>query len=241
MCIRDRTIRGRIDSEETLQFDLMPELTELEVRGNLRLSGFTELKRLWCSPGAIDVGGCERIGHLRVGTDSFEAPDLRHVELLDHITLGLDLSQLETIDRLKLTRTSKIREARFPPGTKLIDPQVVLWGPALTDLGNISDLEGMELLLMQRVRKPLSLEPLRQARSLRVLDIRNSPGITDLSPLVGLPKLEVLVIEDGGRDKVPPELLGKVQKLWQRGKDRNRLNQTKKKRPKSSRARRKQA
>ena len=76
----------------------------------------------------------------------------------------------------------------------------------------------MTSLMMPRVRNPVSLEPLRQAHSLRVLDIRNSPGITDLSPLVDLPNLEVLVINDAGRREIPPELIDKVQKFWRRGR-----------------------
>ena len=132
---------------------------------------------------------------------------------MDQVSLGIDIGQLETIDKIKLTRSCKIREARFPEGTELIDPRVVLWGPELTDLGNIGDLEGMTSLMMPRVRNPVSLEPLRQAHSLRVLDIRNSPGITDLSPLVDLPNLEVLVINDAGRREIPPELIDRVQKL----------------------------
>ena len=75
----------------------------------------------------------------------------------------------------------------------------------------------MTNLMMSRVRNPLSLEPLRHAQSLRVLDIRNSPGITDLSPLVDLPNLEILVIDDRSMDKIPAELTAKVQKFWRPG------------------------
>ncbi len=215
-----RFVRGRIESEEPLDVERMPKLNEVEVRGDLRLRGFTQLKRVWSSRGEVDLGDCEQVGHLRVGTHSFEAPKLRHVGLLDQITRGLDIAQLETIDRVKLTRSSKIRTVSFPPGTQLIDPRVVLWGPELTDLGNVGELEGMEMLIMPRVRNPVSLEPLRKARSLRVLDIRNSPGITDLSPLIELPNLEVLVIDDVGRKNVPPELADKVQKFWRRHQPR---------------------
>ena len=213
-----RFVRGRIESGDALNVDLMPKLNELEIRGDLHLHGFTALKRMWCSHGEFDLGECERVEHLRVSTKSFHAPNLRHVGLLDQVSLGIDIGQLETIDKVKLTRSCKIREARFPEGTELIDPRVVLWGPELTDLGNIGDLEGMTSLMMPRVRNPVSLEPLRQAHSLRVLDIRNSPGITDLSPLVDLPNLEVLVINDAGRREIPPELIDKVQKFWRRGR-----------------------
>ena len=210
-------IRGQLRADMPLDVSLMPKLSELEVRGQVRLHGFTTLKKLWCSRGEVELAGCERVDHLRVGTEAFHAPDLREVGLLDQVSLGLDIGQLTRVDKLKLNRSSKLSKVHLPPGTKLADPRVVLWGPVLTDLGNVGELEGMTNLMMSRVRNPLSLEPLRHAQSLRVLDIRNSPGITDLSPLVDLPNLEILVIDDRSTDKIPAELRAKVQKFWRPG------------------------
>ena len=154
--------------------------------------------------------------HLRVSRASFDAPDLRHVGTLDRASPDVDVSQLETLGAVKMPRASRFSGGVFPPGTELLDPTVVLWGPSVTDLGNIGELAGMEVLSMPRVSAPVSLETLRHAKELRVLDIRNSPGITDLSPLVGLPKLEVIVINDPGRFEMPPELAAMVQKFWRK-------------------------
>jgi len=212
------SIRGQITVGEPLNPDAMPNLVDVEARGGVRLVGFETLNQLWCSRGVVEAIGCRRINHLRVGVTSFSAPDLRHIGLLDRASPGVDVSQLETLDELQLNRTSKFMGGTFPEGTTLLDSKVVLWGPALTDLGNIGELPGLEILSMPRVTSPVSLETLRHATDLRVLDIRNSPGITDLSPLVDLPNLEVLVISDPERREIPPELEDRIQRIWRNGR-----------------------
>lgn len=210
-----RSVRGRVLSTEPLNPEAMPSLVSVEARDGVNLVGFSSLERLWCARGDYEILGCERIEHLRVNASSFHAPDLRHVGVLDRLGESVVVSQLETLGEVKLNLASRL-SGEFPKGTRLADPKVVLFGPAVTDLANVGDLPGMEVLLMTRVRDPISLEPLRQATDLRVLDIRNSPGITDLSPLVELPRLEVLVMTDRDRDRyeIPPELIDRVQKSW---------------------------
>ncbi len=208
------SLRGRIQLDSPITPDLLPSLAKLEVRGGVSLVGFESLERLACSTGDVSLRGCRRIDHLSVAVDTFDAPDLRHVGLLDRASPGVDVSQLDTLDQVRLNRRSKFVGGTFPSGTKLLDPKVVLWGPAITSLGNIGDLVGLEVLLMSRVTAPMSLEPLRTANDLRVLDIRHSPGITDLSPLVELPNLEVLVLSSTDAVEVPVELQGRVQKFW---------------------------
>lgn len=213
-----RTLRAQIANQETLTATRFPSLVSIEAKAGLRLEGFESMEKLWCSHGVVEVPGLRRVGHLRVIRASFDAPDLRHVGKLDRATPDVDISQFETLDEVAMSRTSRFAGGVFPKGTRLIDPKVILWGPAMTDLGNIGELAGMEVLSMPRVKAPISLETLRHAKDLRVLDIRNSPGITDLSPLVGLPKLEVLVINDPDRLNMPPELAELVQQFWRPGR-----------------------
>lgn len=208
-----RSIRGQFSVDEPITPEMMPNLVDVEARDGIRLAGFETLRSLFCYRGEVELVGCRRVEHLRASGAVFNAPDLRQVGLLEQLSVGLDVSQFETIDELKLNRTCKFRSGNFPPGATLVDPRVVLWGPDLVDLGNIGELPGLEELLMSRVRAPVSLETLRHAKDLRILDIRNSPGITDLSPLIELPRLEAIIINDPDRIDVPPELEGRIRKL----------------------------
>lgn len=209
-----RSVRGRLYSNEVITPESMPSLIELEARDGVRLAGYESLDKLWCFRGEVELLDCQRVEHLRISAKSFHAPELRHVGLLDRLSEGVDISQLETLGELKLNRTSKFTGGRFPEGTKLGDPRVVLYGPALTDLGNLGELPGLEVLIMPRVRAPISLESLRNAKDLRVLDIRNSPGITDLSPIGELANLEVLVVSSIDRFEIPERLVDCVTKYW---------------------------
>ena len=211
-----RSIRGEIVVDAAITPEMMPNLTNIEARGGIALDGFESLGKLSCNGGEVRVLGCRSIEHLSASVVRFVAPDLRHVGLLDRASPGLDVSQLESLDGLKLNRKSKFTGGVFPKGTVLLDPFVVLWGTAVTDLGNIGELAGLEVLLMSQVKAPVSLETLRHATDLRVLDIRYSPGVTDLSPLRDLPNLEVLVINDPERFDVPAELEDRVTKFWRR-------------------------
>ena len=199
------SFRGRVHGDDPISPELMPNLVDVEILGPLRVKGFESLGKVWCSRGQVELLDCTRVEHLRVSGRSFDAPDLRHIEILDQVG-SLNMSQFDTVGGVRMNRTTRFVGGRFPAGTKLLDPKVVLWGPTLTDLSNIGELEGLEVLTMLRTKNPVSLDTLRHATSLRVLDIRNSPGITDLTPLVGLPSLETIVM--GSRDSVavPPEL-----------------------------------
>ncbi len=212
------SVRGRFHDRGPLRHDNMPNLVDLEARGGIRLIGYKSMRNLWCYRGDVEMLGCRRVDHLRLSGVSVEAPDLRHVDLLDRISEGFDVAQLESLGAVKMNQTSKFSGGRFPEGTRLADPRVSLWGPGLSDLGNIGELPGLRILLMPRVRSPLSLEPLRAATDLRVLDIRFSAGITDLTPLIGLPNLEVLVIENADARDIPPELADRVVKTWRHGR-----------------------
>ena len=221
------SIRGMFRVEEPLNSDQIPKLEVVETRSDLQLHGFDSLQVLRLSRGHVELLGCERVGHLRANSGSLHAPDLRHVRLLEQVPVGFDVAQLETIGKAKLNRTNRLNAVKFPAGLTLADPKVVLWGPILTDLGNIAELDGLEELMMPRVTSPLSLEPLRAARSLRVLDIRNSPGITDLSPLIELPNLAVLVLSDAHRREVPPELADRVQRFYRANRPRGEAKKAK--------------
>lgn len=222
-----RSVRAQIRSTEPLSPEMMPNLVALEARDGVNLAGFESLDKLWCMRGNFEILGCQRVKHLRVNASSFHAPDLRHVGMLDRVGGGFEVSQLDTLGEVKLNLVSRLNGGQLPDGTRLANPKVVLYGPGLTNIGNIGELPGMEILLMTRVRSPVSLEPLRDANGLRVLDIRNSPGISDLSPLVDLPKLEVIVMttRDQERTEIPAELIDRVQKSWRS----NQLTQTTKK------------
>lgn len=209
-----KSLCGRVTVDGPITPERMPNLKNVWVRGDLRLEGFDSLDTVSCARGVVALIGCERIEHLSVAVETFDAPDLRHVGLLDRGSPGLDVSQLETLDEVKLNRRSKFVGGVFPKGTKLLNAKIVLWGPAVVDLGNIGELDGLEILLMSRVSAPLSLETLRHATDLRVLDIRHSPGITDLSPLFDLANLEILVTNEADRFDMPSELRERVKKMW---------------------------
>lgn len=220
---RLQSIRGMFRCPDALTPDEMPNLVEVETRSDLRLAGFESLQALRMSRGHVELTGCERVEHLRANSGSLDAPDLRHVGFLEQVAVGFDVAQLESIETVKLNRTNRLNGAMFPAGAKLVDAKVVLWGPGLTDFGNIPELKGLKELMMPRVKSPLSLEPLRAATDLRVLDIRNSPGITDLSPLIELPNLEVLVLSDAHRRSVPPELIDRVQRFYRANRPRQNV------------------
>lgn len=207
-----RSIRGRLFNEEPLTKSKMPSLVDLEVRGRVRLVGYESFGKLACHHGDAEVPECRRIDHLQVINTSFHAPDLRHIGTLVGLDHGVDVSRLETLDGVKLDRPSKFSGGRFPDGARLLHPKVNLSGPSLTDLGNIGELPGLEYLSLQRVQAPVSLETLRHAADLRVLDIRHSSGITDLSPLVGLRNLETIVVGTFNDRHVPEELADKIQR-----------------------------
>lgn len=211
-----RSVSGRIVTTRPLSPETMPKLAAIDARGGVRVAGFESLDRLWCSSGDYEIVGCRRVENLRVNATSFRAPDLRHVGLFGRLGESADVSQLETLREVKLNVATKLSRCHFPDGTRLVDPRVVLFGSSITDLGNIGHLSGMEILRMARVVAPVSLEPLRHANDLRVLDIRNSTGITDLSPIAELPKLEVLVLTDRDRDRydIPARLVERIQRSW---------------------------
>lgn len=208
-----RSVRGRFD-QATFTSSLMPKLVDVNAKGHLRLEGFESLRQLRCNVAHIELPGCERVDYLSVFNSSLDAPELRHVGTLVGIEPGVDVSHLQTIGGLRLNRVSKFEGGTFPEGTRLLHHKVVLWGPVLADLGNIGELPGLEMLTLLLVKAPISLETLRNASDLRVLDIRNSPGITDFSPLVGLPNLEAIVVGRSDTRQFPDELVDKVRTNW---------------------------
>ena len=210
-----RSIRGRSLTHESLRPARFPNLVDIEAKGGMKIEGFSSLGKVMCQ-GDIELHGCERIDRLQVIRGSFNGPDLRHVGELVGVGPGFDVSQLETLGAIQFSRTTKFVGGTFPPGTRLLHPKISFWGPTLTDLGNVGELPGLETLHLVRVKAPISLDTLRHARSLRVLDIRNSPGITDLSPLIGLPKLETIIMREIDELDIPAELADKVEKVGPR-------------------------
>lgn len=211
-------IRVRIENDVQLTPTRMPRLVEVEARGKLQIDGFESLQKLWCHRGVVEATGLRRVENLRLSADRFDAPDLTHVGLLERASPGFSVSQLETLDEVKMHRTSRFTGGTFPEGTRLGEPKVLLWGPLVTDLGNMGELTGLEFLSITRAQAPLSLETLRNAKDLRVLDIRFSTGITDLSPLEDLPNLEALIINDPERFDLPPRLEKLVEKRWRQSR-----------------------
>lgn len=209
-----RFVRGRLMCKEPLTPAKMPSLMKVEARGGIELEGFDSLRTLWCNQGTVSVRGLQKVDRLSVIGATVDAPDLRHVGTLVGAGPGIDIAQFETLDAVQFNRTSRLSGGRFPKGTTLLHPKVSFWGPGLTDLGNVGELAGLEILSLVRVKAPISLETLRHAKSLRVLDIRNSSGITDLSPLIGLPDLEVIVMRDVDTIDVPDELADKIRNNW---------------------------
>ena len=205
-----RSIKGRLHTVVPLRQSNIPRLVDVEARGGVRLDGFKSFRKLLCN-GDVEVRGCERIDRLQFIRGSLHAPDLRHVGELIGTGPGFDLSQLETLGAVQFSRTTKFAGGVFPPGTQLLHPKITLWGPTLTDLGNVGELPGLEILHLVRAANPISLETLRHAKSLRVLDIRNSPGITDLSPLIGLTNLEAIVMREIDVLDIPDELVDKIE------------------------------
>ena len=215
-----RSFRGRIRSNDPISPELMPSLVDVETLGPAKIYGFESLGKLACNRGPVEVLDCTQVEQLRVSAPVFEAPHLRHVGMIDQVG-NIDVSQFETVGGVRMNRTTRFSGGTFPKGAKLLSPRVILWGPTLTSLGNIGELSGLEVLSMLRTKQPVSLETLRHAADLRMLDIRNSPGITDLSPLIGLPKLETIVLSARDTQPIPPELVGVVK----RGGGRAQRNQ----------------
>lgn len=207
-----RSFSGRLQGGTQLTPEVMPQLVDVKTHGAVRVAGFRTLRRFMCTRGEVELRDCEQVGELDVSGPSFDAPELRHIGTLERVGSNIDVSQFESIGTVRMDRTSRFSGGLFPDGTKLLRPKVVLWGPMVEDLGNLGELPGLEELHMPRVKHRLSLEPLRHALSLRILDIRNSPGITDLTPLIGLPKLELVVLSDRDIVPIPDELADVVNK-----------------------------
>ena len=210
------TIRGRLHIDGPISPAMAPKLRQLQIRGEVRIEGYESLGRLSCSGGAVELPDCRRIEYLSSSVPNFDAPKLRHVGTLERFSPGIDVSQLDSLGAVRMNRTSRFSGGTFPPGTKLLDPMVQLSGRSLNDLGNLGELPGLEVLVARSVKSPVSLETLRHATKLRVLDVGRSTGITDLSPLVGLANLEVIVVHGSGVTHVPVELQDKVHKHWRR-------------------------
>ena len=209
-----RSIRGRFATSVTLTPSIMPSLRDVDARGGLHTEGYESLGTLRCHHGQVELRGLQRVDMLSVVGATIDAPDLRHVGTLVGAGPGIDISRFETLEAVQFNRKSRFTGGEFPAETTLLNPKVNLWGPALTDLGNLGELPGLEILSMILVQAPISLETLRHAKELRVLDIRNSPGITDLSPLIGLPNLEFIVLRAADVLDVPAELADKVTHNW---------------------------
>ena len=210
---------------EPLNQARVPNLVEVEARGGLSLEGFESFGKLLCQ-GNVEVPGCRRIDRLQVVRGSFHAPDLRHVGELIGAGPGFDLTKLETLGAVQFNRTTKFAGGVFPPGTKLLHPKIAFWGPTLTTLGNVGELPGLETLNLVRVTAPISLETLRHAKSLRSLDMRNSPGITDLSPLIGLANLEVVILRENDAQEIPVELADKIERVGAKAARRSKRRPT---------------
>lgn len=208
-----RSIRGRLFNETVLTRDKMPNLVDVAATGQIRLEGYQELGQLSFQRGEVELPDCRQVDHLRVASVSLHAPDLRHVGTLVGMCPGVDLNRLETLEKVQLNRAFAYRGGHFPEGATLIHPMVVLSGPELTDLGNVGQLVGLETLTLRRVQVKISLETLRHATDLRVVNIRSSPGVTDLSPLVGLPNLETIIVDDVDRLEIPDELAAKIKRV----------------------------
>ena len=213
-----RWLSGRIILKGPLTPEIAPKLSNLKARSAIEVDGFESLDGLWCNGGQIAITGCERIGNLGLTGPSFDAPSLRHIDNIERLGTLFDVSQLDTLGKIRLNQIAKVSNATFPKGTTLAHPDVRLWGPGLEDLGNVGELEGMEVLSIVRARNPLSLETLRHASRLRVLDIRTSTGITDLTPLLDLPNLEVIVLVGSGVEHIPRKLVPLVRAEWRKGR-----------------------
>ena len=216
-----KTIKARLHANTSLRQSNMPSLVDVEVRGDVKLYGFESLGMLLCN-GGVELSGCERVDRLQFMRGSIHAPELRHVGELIGAGAGFELAQLETLGAVQFSRTTKFAGGTFPPGTALLHPKIAFWGPTLTDLGNVGELPGLEILHLVRVSAPISLETLRHAKSLRVLDIRDSPGITDLSPLVGLRNIEVVILSKANVLDIPDELADKIERVGEKSLPRRR-------------------
>ena len=213
-----RALSGRIDLAGPLTPAMAPKLSELQSLSALRVEGFETLDKLWCNGGKLEVADCVSVGSLRLTGPGFNAPSLRHVDKIERISTMFEVSQLDSLGEVRLNQVAKISNATFPKGTQLAHAEVRFWGPGLVDLGNVGALPGMEVLSITRAKNPLSLESLRHARSLRVLDIRTSTGITDLTPVVDLPNLETIVIVGSGVEHVPAPLEPLLRAEWRKGR-----------------------
>lgn len=208
-----RSITGQIESVGGLSSKMMPALQSLSSRfrengDDLVLEGFTSLDTLKIhGPIRVDLPECEAIEEMDLAVSELQAPELRSVEAIVHCPPNFDVGQLDSLGEIDLNQHKAYRGGRLPEGTKLSDPWVFVGGGAFADIGNLGELPGLEILAINDVTTPQSLESLRNAKSLRVLDIRNSPGITDISPLVGLPELRLIALHGSGVTDGPRSLM----------------------------------
>lgn len=164
----------------------------------------------WASPTA-EVRNCPQLTSIEmthiVPTGFGNLPKLQALSLTGFAGLP-DPSILEQLDGLPEFSISEARTLEVltvPPRSGPVDGFLDLSKcAALVDLGNVATMVGLRGLFVN-VQTLASVDALRDATDLEVLDIRGS-AVTDLSPLVGLPKLHTVYIAHSEVTNVPTEL-----------------------------------
>lgn len=175
----------------------LPNLTSLAVQG-------------WGAPDT-SVHRCEKLAEIQltataltglVGLDA-----LRQVTV-DRVQPGVEpdpITELVGVTEFSFTPTGRETTVGVPPGATPTDGWLDLSAAhELTDVGNVASLAGLRGLLVN-ARGVASVEALRTATDLQVLDIRRT-AVSDLSPLVDLPNLATIYVAQSDVTDIPAAL-----------------------------------
>ncbi len=96
-----RSLRGWFDAPDGLDRDHLGSLIDVDARNGLEMSGFDQLGIVRLNKGAYELPGCTSIRELHAANaGSVDAPDLRSVGLLNGVPDGMNISQLDVVERV---------------------------------------------------------------------------------------------------------------------------------------------
>ena len=200
-----QVLTGELDGEMIKRSNVQ-KLDTITLWGDATLSSFDSVGAISLRSGHVKLPGCRRIERLELGNESLDAPDLREIGLLTGGCPGLQPEALTSVDVVDLKERTRLPNLRFPESTRLGNSEAVFLGPSLTKLDNERLLEQLQWVTIEQIHRDESLEGLRKAKNLRVLDLHLSLGTWDLAPLIGLKELRAVRVHDLSKLDVPREL-----------------------------------
>ena len=192
--------RAVLDSNFTVRD--CPELTDLEIGGKVEVANTPKLRKLHLRNASVNADSglsqLESVEEIRIERLHGEAielpPNAKFVPLGEDSEVSISIGVDDGLATLPLVGLTHLRLRYWGNSVDVLEP-----------LAEAPDLESIEL-----IGNFTDLSAIANLPNLRVVDVRHSRELRDISPLVESPSLELIAISRTGIAIVPDELAVKV-------------------------------